>query len=212
MLIRARTQEDLPVLVDIANAVRAVDRWPPHRVGSTEDFVAGAGPLSALVAVANSNILGHVALHERSENSVMLLAADSLGVDVASLAVVARLFVDPRRRHSGVGRALLDAAAVAATRLPASDSRRLDRARSGHRVVRGRRLETARERGLLVQVALRAGLPARRLFARVLRLRRSPYRQRQVGSSRPERRHRSPNCRTRSFDAGDPARRFGRSR
>ncbi len=117
MLIRARTQEDLPVLVDIANAVRAVDRWPPHRVGSTEDFVAGAEPLSALVAVDSSTLLGHVALHERSAGSVMLLAADSLGVDVASLAVVARLFVDPRRRHSGIGRALLDAAAVVATRL-----------------------------------------------------------------------------------------------
>ena len=117
MLIRTRAPEDLSALVDIADAVRAVDRWPPHRVGSTKDFIAGADPLSALVAVDDATLVGHVALHERSAGSAMLLAADSLGVDVASLAVVARLFVDPRRRHSGVGRALLDAAAVEASRL-----------------------------------------------------------------------------------------------
>lgn len=117
MLIRTRAQKDIPVLVDMANAVRAVDHWPPHRVSSMEDFVVGADPLSALVAVYNSTLLGHVALQEGSADSVMLLAADSLGVGVASLAVVARLFVDPRRRRSGVGKALLDAAAVEATRL-----------------------------------------------------------------------------------------------
>jgi GNAT superfamily N-acetyltransferase len=91
--------------------------WPPHGVGSTENFVAGADPTCALVAVDNSTLLSHVALHERSAGSVMLLAADSLGVGVASLAVVARLFVDPRRRHRGIGRALLDAAAAEANRL-----------------------------------------------------------------------------------------------
>ena len=111
MRIRPRQERDVPDLVGLADAVRAVDRWPPHRVGTTADFVTGGPVVTALVAEDGEGLIGHVAVHDRSADAVMELAQDALGVDRARLAVVARLFVDPRRRDRGVGRALLQAAA-----------------------------------------------------------------------------------------------------
>jgi GNAT superfamily N-acetyltransferase len=113
--IRARRESDVPQLVGLADAVRALDRWPPHRVATTRDFVAGAVPLAALVAEDDDVVVGHVAIHERSAGPVMALASEALGVGAGQLAVVARLFVDPERRDRGVGRMLLETATEAAT-------------------------------------------------------------------------------------------------
>jgi GNAT superfamily N-acetyltransferase len=57
-------------------------------------------------------VQGHVALHRHSLPVVMETAARALAVKPSELAVVARLIVDPRRRRSGVGRALLETAAA----------------------------------------------------------------------------------------------------
>ena len=108
--IRPRYERDVPALVELADAVRAVDRWPPHQVGTTEEFVVGPLPLAALVAESDHAVIGHVAIHERSAESVMAVAEDVLRVEREQLAVVARLFVDPRLRRRGVGGALLAAA------------------------------------------------------------------------------------------------------
>jgi GNAT superfamily N-acetyltransferase len=115
--IRRRTDEDIPALVEIADAVRATDRWPPHLSASTREFVAAGDPLLTLVAVNGNTLVGHVALHERSARPVMALASDTLGIDGSGLGVVARLFVDPKRRHEGAGTSLLHAATGAASRL-----------------------------------------------------------------------------------------------
>jgi GNAT superfamily N-acetyltransferase len=109
--IRPRSERDVPALVELADAVRAVDRWPPHRVGTTEEFVVEPLPVAALVAESDHAVIGHVAIHERSAESVMALAEDALRLEREQLAVVARLFVDPRLRRRGVGGALLAAAA-----------------------------------------------------------------------------------------------------
>lgn len=86
MRIRARRENDLPRLAALADAVRVVDRWPPHRVGSTRHFIASAGTLAAFVAEHDGAVIGQVALHERSADAVMALAAGATGVDVAGLA------------------------------------------------------------------------------------------------------------------------------
>jgi GNAT superfamily N-acetyltransferase len=117
VLIRRRTDEDIPALIEIADAVRVTDRWPPHGVVSTRGFIAGSSGLLNLVAVDGSTLVGHVALHGRSARPVMALASDRLGIDGSGLAVVARLFVDPKRRHEGAGTSLLHAAVDAASRL-----------------------------------------------------------------------------------------------
>jgi GNAT superfamily N-acetyltransferase len=117
--IRPRSQGDIATLVHLADAVRAVDRWPPHRCGTTRHFIAGTVPLLALVADDHGLAIGHVALHERSapEVIVIALASDALNIGPDQLAVVARLFVEPGRRRQGVGRALLNAAVEAAAGL-----------------------------------------------------------------------------------------------
>jgi GNAT superfamily N-acetyltransferase len=61
--------------------------------------------------------VGHVALHDASAESVMDLACHVLGADRDELAVVARLFVDPKLRNRGVGGSLLRAVAEAAAEL-----------------------------------------------------------------------------------------------
>lgn len=101
--IRPRRESDIPTLVSLADAVRAIDRWPPHRTGPTKEFIAGSVPLAALVAEDDGELVGHVAVHERSAGIVMDLASDATGVEASGLAIVARLFVSAleraRRRH-----------------------------------------------------------------------------------------------------------------
>jgi GNAT superfamily N-acetyltransferase len=122
--IRSSRESDIPPLVSLADLVRGVDRWPPHRVGTTKDFIAGSVSTAALVAEEDGELIGRVAVHERSAGSVMTLASNAIGVEASGLAVVARLFVDPQRRGRGVGMKLLAAsvdATIAAGRHPILD-------------------------------------------------------------------------------------------
>lgn len=117
MRVRPRRDEDIPELVELAEAVLVADRWPPHRVGSTRDFIVGSAPLAALVAEDEGTVVGQVLLHENSAPQVMAIAADALGVDPQTFVVVARLFVDPQARRRGFGQSLLQAAESAAREL-----------------------------------------------------------------------------------------------
>jgi GNAT superfamily N-acetyltransferase len=116
--LRERRGDDLPELVAMADMVRDRSRWPPHRPGDTTAFVAGTALLEALVAVTDDgNPVGHVALHDTAAPAVMELAASTLELAPADLAVVARLFVDPDLPGLGLGRSLLNAAAETARQL-----------------------------------------------------------------------------------------------
>lgn len=117
MRVRPRRDADIPELVELAEAVLIADRWPPHRVGSTRDFIVGSAPLAALVAEDEGKVVGQVLLHKNSAPQVMTIAADALRVDPQTFAVVARLFVDPRARRRGLGQLLFQAAESAAREL-----------------------------------------------------------------------------------------------
>ena len=100
----------------IAAAVQELDGYPGRRPRDLRAFIVSSDALAAWVAEYDGTVTGHVSLHRESLPVVMDAAADALGRDPSGLAVVARLIVDPARRRSGLGRALLEAAAAEAWR------------------------------------------------------------------------------------------------
>ena len=114
MDVRRRADSDLDRCEALASAVRSLDGYPPILPQGLRRFLASPDALEAWVAEADERLLGHVALHRTTSAEVMALACDILGVGAASLAVVARLLVDPARRRRGIGRELLTTATDAA--------------------------------------------------------------------------------------------------
>jgi GNAT superfamily N-acetyltransferase len=110
--IRRRAEADLDELVRIAQVVQALDGYPGRQPRDMTAFLAAPYALSAWVAELDGAVVGHVALHRESLPVVMERAASVLDCEPSQLAVVARLLVDPAVRRAGIGRALLDAAAV----------------------------------------------------------------------------------------------------
>ncbi len=117
MSVRTRTEADLNACVQLAEVVHRVDGYPPYLPGDLRSFVASPGVIEAWVAERNGEIVGHVALHGRSSDAVMALAAGVTGRPPDRLGVVARLFVAPAARRDGVGELLLGTAASAAVEL-----------------------------------------------------------------------------------------------
>lgn len=66
------------------------------------------------MAESDGSVIGHIALHSRTSDEVMVLAARATGRTAERLAVVSRLVVSPDVRRKGVGKALLEAAANSA--------------------------------------------------------------------------------------------------
>lgn len=110
--VRLRCEADLAACERIARVVHTTDGYPTYM--PDDDFVgflSSAYALDAWVAITDSRIVGHVALHRSASDAVIALAATRLGVAPAQLGVVARLLVAPTVRRHGVGSALLHAAA-----------------------------------------------------------------------------------------------------
>ena len=111
-MIRPREDSDLDVLVAIANDVRERDGYPGKGTDQ-RSFLSSPDALASWVAVADDEVVGHVALHPRSLPVVMDAAATLAD---PPFGVVARSLVSTAVRRRGVGRALLDAAADEARR------------------------------------------------------------------------------------------------
>lgn len=115
MVIRRRAAADLGDCERLAWAVHRVDGYPPYLPGGDfRAFVDSRESLAAWVTVTGCELVGHVALHSSSSPEVAAVATKALGCPADGLGVVARLFVDPGRRRSGIGRRLLDVAAAGA--------------------------------------------------------------------------------------------------
>jgi len=114
MLIRARNDDDLDGCIKMAHAVHQMDGYPQYLPADLRSFICSPA-IGAWVADVEGLVVGHVALHRRSSEPVMALAGAVTGQPTDRLAVVARLAVAPEVRRHGVGRALLAAAACAAT-------------------------------------------------------------------------------------------------
>jgi GNAT superfamily N-acetyltransferase len=112
--VRERREEDLPGLERILQELEA-DGHPPHRPREATRFLAAPNEMASFVFELNGEVVGHVAVHEYSARSVMAVASEGLNRPVGDFAAVARLFVASDGRRRGVGRALLDCAAAAAS-------------------------------------------------------------------------------------------------
>jgi GNAT superfamily N-acetyltransferase len=101
-------------LAQLVDLVHRRDGYPAYSFDDFTDFLVSRHALAAWVAAANSEIVGHVALHTRSAPEVMRIGRQVSGLGDEELAVVARLIVAPAARHQGVGRALLETATAQA--------------------------------------------------------------------------------------------------
>lgn len=115
--VRRRTPADLDACESIAVEVHALDGYPSFLGdGGLREFLMPTDAFDAWVAVLDGDVVGHVVLRPSSAPASASLAASELGVDVHSLAFVARLLVAPRARRRGVAGALLDHAVADARR------------------------------------------------------------------------------------------------
>jgi ribosomal protein S18 acetylase RimI-like enzyme len=109
---RERREADIAACIAIAEAVHQADDYPRHLPTDLNGFLASPSALAAFVAEVDGVLVGHVAVHRRTADQAMELAATSLGIGVGDLGVVARLLVAPAARGHGAGKALLSAAAT----------------------------------------------------------------------------------------------------
>jgi len=108
MEIRPRSDTHIDACERLARGVHALDGYPPYLSnGDFHAFLVSPDALGAWVAEKAGVVVGHVALHARSSDSVMAVASDALATTPEHLAVVARLLVDPESRGRGIGRSLL---------------------------------------------------------------------------------------------------------
>ena len=114
VLLRPRKAGDLAACARLLRTVHHHDGYPVVLPEDELEFLVVPDTLGAWVALDGLEIVGHVALHRRSNAPVMALAAAVTGGDPEAFGVVARLLVAPSARRRGIARALLERAAGAA--------------------------------------------------------------------------------------------------
>jgi GNAT superfamily N-acetyltransferase len=111
--LRVRRESDLDACERLAEVVHAADGYPPRCADDLRVFVSAPDALGAWVAQSAKGVVGHVALQPKSSPEVMALGSVATGRPPEQLCVVARLFVSPTERKSGIGSSLLALAAGA---------------------------------------------------------------------------------------------------
>ena len=115
--IRLRSPLDLDECERLARRVHARDGYPPYLPDDDfVEFLAAPEAIGAWVAIRRDEVVGHVALHGRSSDEVLDLAASDTGLEKGRFGVIARLLVAPDARRGGIGRLLLEHAASEASK------------------------------------------------------------------------------------------------
>jgi ribosomal protein S18 acetylase RimI-like enzyme len=111
VIVRPLLSTDLPQLATLSQAVHRRDGYPPHlQEDEVPRYIASDESLMAWVAIDNSQVVGHVALHPAAAADGLEVAVTQLGRPPSDFGVIARLVVDPAARRAGIGRQLLDQA------------------------------------------------------------------------------------------------------
>ena len=106
--IREKADTDAAACLELLMRVHETDGYPLHLPAEeVPAFFTSGDEAAAWVADANGRVVGHVALHCPAEDPTLEVARRATGLPVERLALVARLFVAPELRRSGLGRVLL---------------------------------------------------------------------------------------------------------
>lgn len=113
-VIRPRRSGDVRRCVAILRRIHREDGYPTYWPKDPERFVAPPYERAAWVAELDGVVVGHIALHDASQDPAYAMAATAAGDAGAPLVAVGRLFTSCEHRRSGVGKDLLDQAVGAA--------------------------------------------------------------------------------------------------
>jgi len=117
IVIRSRVNDDLGALVDALASTAETDGYPSRWPDDPASWLRANDVLGAWVADRNGEVLGHVVLRRPRAQMPVTLWCTLSGGEPDACALVSRLFVVPRARGAGVGRALLEAACATAADL-----------------------------------------------------------------------------------------------
>ncbi|MFF1836429.1 GNAT family N-acetyltransferase [Streptomyces sp. NPDC058231] len=105
LMIRPRTDSDMPACVDALATVHEAEHYPVQWPADPARWLTPDGLLGAWVATNGPLVLGHVVLRRAGRDG-----ANAVGLTPVRLAAVARLFVRVGARREGVASRLLEAA------------------------------------------------------------------------------------------------------
>lgn len=115
MRIREKAGADRAACLELLMQVHETDGYPLHLPAEeVPAFFTSGQEAAAWVADLDGRIVGQVALQCPQEDPTLEVAQRATGLPVQRLALVARLFVAPQLRRSGLGRVLLRHAAAQA--------------------------------------------------------------------------------------------------
>ncbi len=112
LVIRPRTEADLPELSGILAAQQALTRYPmrwplPFPV---EEFIVRPSDLTGWTAELDGRVVGHAAAQSADDDLLLPHWSAAHGRPVERLGVLGSFFVDPAVRRMGLGRRLHDTA------------------------------------------------------------------------------------------------------
>lgn len=111
VVIRPRTEEDIPALADVLVRVHTQNGYPVEGVSDPEGWLRSDRMLGAWVAVQDGRPVGQVMLTEPTEHdAAAAMLAERHRLLPAEIAVLCRLFIDPDARGHGLARRLISAA------------------------------------------------------------------------------------------------------
>ncbi len=107
LVVREKSPTDHAACLALVRRVHVADGYPLHLPDDLPGFLTPDYERAAWVADDGGEVVGHVALHDASVDPTLEAGQRATGLPADHLAVVPRLFVEPRMRRAGVGRALL---------------------------------------------------------------------------------------------------------
>jgi GNAT superfamily N-acetyltransferase len=132
--IRERRADDLDAVVSALARITASDGYPGYPPRDPAAWLSRPDVLRSWVAERDGDLVGHVSLRHSPDHRAIELWCEATGRDPAGCVVLARLFVVPAARGTGLGRRLVAVACAEAERLGRHPV--LDVAHDGHAAIR----------------------------------------------------------------------------